>query len=108
MPSNSPSGKIVQNQFNKNRILSQFIQEVWNEGNADAAARYVAPSYTIHHDPGDPWHQRTLTAAEFAERVRVSRGPFPDQRFELLETFSDGNAVVATWLWAGTHRGDLP
>ena len=94
--------------LNRNRVLSRFIQEVWNEGNADAAERYIAQSYTVHHDPGDPWHQRTLTAAEFTERVRLSRAPFPDQRFELLETFSDGNAVVATWLWTGTHRGDLP
>ena len=91
-----------------NRVLSQFIQEIWNDGNIDAAERYIAPSYTVHHDPGDPWHQRTLTVAEFKERVRLSRAPFPDQRFELLETFGEGKAVVATWLWAGTHRGDLP
>jgi steroid delta-isomerase-like uncharacterized protein len=98
----------VLSKLSKNRVLSQFIQEVWNEGNADAAEHYIAQSYTVHHDPGDPWHQRTLTPAEFIERVRLSRAPFPDQRFELQETFSDGNAVVATWLWAGTHRGDLP
>jgi steroid delta-isomerase-like uncharacterized protein len=62
--------------LSKNKVLAMFIQEVWNEGKADAAERYSAP--------------------------------FPDQRFDLLETFSDDNAVVATWLWAGTHRGDLP
>jgi steroid delta-isomerase-like uncharacterized protein len=96
------------NKLSKNNVLAMFIQEVWNEGNADAAERYIAQSYTVHHDPGDPCHQRKLTAAEFTERVRLSRAPFPDQRFELLETFSDDNAVVATWLWAGTHRGNLP
>jgi steroid delta-isomerase-like uncharacterized protein len=98
----------VPNKLSKNRALSKFIQEIWNEGNINAAERYIAQSYTVHHDPGDPWHQRKLSVAEFCERVRLSRAPFPDQRFELQETFSNRNAVVATWLWAGTHRADLP
>ena len=37
-----------------------------------------------------------------------SRAAFPDQRFDLQELFADGGAVVMTWLWTGTHRGDLP
>jgi steroid delta-isomerase-like uncharacterized protein len=96
------------NNFNKKRMLDNFIQEVWSDGNADAAENYIAESYTIHHDPGDPWHQRTLTRTEFKERVRSSRAPFPDQRFDLQQTFADGNAVVATWFWAGTHAKDFP
>jgi steroid delta-isomerase-like uncharacterized protein len=96
------------NKSNKKRMLENFISEVWSEGNVDAAERYIAQSYTIHHDPGDAWHQRELTRAEFKERVRSSRAPFPDQRFELQQTFADGNAVVATWFWTGTHMGDIP
>ena len=34
--------------LSKNKVLSMFIQEVWNERNADAAERYIAPSYTVH------------------------------------------------------------
>ncbi|HTV07021.1 MAG TPA: hypothetical protein VME86_16755 [Acidobacteriaceae bacterium] len=34
--------------------LAQFIRQVWDEGDADAADAYLAPTYTIHHDPGDP------------------------------------------------------
>jgi steroid delta-isomerase-like uncharacterized protein len=100
--------KSVPSKLSIKNVLARFIQEIWNEGNVDAADRYIAQSYTVHHDPGDPWHQRQLTVAEFKERVCLSRAPFPDQRFELQQTFSDGNAVVATWLWVGTHRGDLP
>jgi steroid delta-isomerase-like uncharacterized protein len=96
------------NNYNKKNILAQFIQEVWSKGNADAAESYIAESYTIHHDPGDPWHQRSLTRAQFKERVHSSRAPFPDQCFELHQTIADGNAVVATWFWTGTHAGDLP
>jgi steroid delta-isomerase-like uncharacterized protein len=96
------------NKSNKKSMLQNFIKDIWTDGNVDAAEKYIAESYTIHHDPGDAWHQRKLTRAEFKERVRSSRAPFPDQRFELQQTIADGNAVAATWFWSGTHLGDIP
>lgn len=54
-------------------LLTQFIDEVWNAGNAEAADRYIAPAYTIHHDPGDPWEKKTLDLARYKERARLSR-----------------------------------
>ena len=89
-------------------IVHDFLREVWNDGDEAAVDRYLASRYTLHHDPGDPWHGRSLTVDEYRERLRVSRAPFPDQRFELVELFADGSAVIATWTWNGTHLGDLP
>jgi steroid delta-isomerase-like uncharacterized protein len=94
--------------ININNALKNFINDVWSCGRVDACDSYLADTYTIHHDPGDPWHQRTLSLAEFKERVRSSRQPFPDQRFDLQETFVAGDAVAATWFWSGTHTGDIP
>ena len=88
--------------------LIRFVDEVWNEGDVEAADRYIAPRYTIHHDPGDPWHRQTLDLAGFKQRVRLSRAPFPDQRFDIAGLFADGDAIVMTWFWKGTHAGDLP
>jgi steroid delta-isomerase-like uncharacterized protein len=92
----------------RKELLTRFLREVWTEGDADAAGRYLAEAYTIHHDPGDPWHGRTLDLAEYENRVRVSRAPFPDQRFEVQQLIAEGDSVAVTWLWTGTHRGDLP
>lgn len=92
----------------KKEILSEFIREVWNEGQIDRSDLYLTPTYTIHHDPGDAWEHRTLDRAGFQERVRISRMPFPDQRFEIQELIAEENAVVMTWLWTGTHLGDIP
>ena len=92
---------------NLKTILTRFIREVWDEGNAEAADKYIAHKYTIHHDPGDPWDKKVLDLPGYKERVRILRGPFPDQRFAIQGLFADGNAVVVTWFWTGTHRGDI-
>jgi len=92
----------------KKEILAAFIQEVWNEGNLAAADKYIAGKYTIRHDPGDPWDKQELDLQGFKDRLRLSRAPFPDQRFEIQELFADGEAVVMTWFWTGTHLGDMP
>ena len=87
--------------------LANFIEQVWSEGNVDAADDYLAPRYTIHHDPGDPWDGQTLDLAGFKERVIASRVPFPDQRFTISEMIAEGDRVVATWHWIGTHHGEI-
>lgn len=92
----------------RKQIVADLLREVWSEGRVEASDDYIAPRYTIHHDPGDPWATRELDIEGYKARVRESRAPFPDQRFEVHETFADGNAVVVTWLWTATHRGDLP
>ncbi len=89
-------------------MLTRFIRDVWSEGHVAATEKYVAARYTIHHDPGDPWEGRELDLAGYKDRVAISRAAFPDQRFDIQELFADGNAVVMTWLWAGTHKGDIP
>lgn len=88
--------------------LAAFIHEVWDLGDAAAAGRYLAPRYTIHHDPGDPWEGEVLDLEGYCARVRLSRAPFPDQTFAIQRLCADGDAVNMTWLWKATHLGDFP
>lgn len=91
----------------KDRV-TRLLEDVWSDGNLAAAEELVAPAYTIHHDPGDPWHGRTLDLQGFQDRVAQSRAPFPDQRFEIVSLLAEGDLVAVSWHWKGTHRGDLP
>jgi steroid delta-isomerase-like uncharacterized protein len=91
----------------KQDILKEFIRRVWNEGDADAASDFIAPYYTIYHDPGDPWEGVTLDLEGFKDRVRKSRTPVPDQHFDLQEVFENETSVAITWLWQGTHMGPI-
>lgn len=90
------------------RTLTQFIHEVWSEGDIEASAKYLAPQYTIHHDPGDPWERQTLDLAGYKMRVNRLRAPFPDQKFAIQDLWAEGNAIAITWLWEATHQGDIP
>lgn len=92
----------------RKRILADFFRDVWTEGDVAACGAYLAPTYTIHHDPGDPWDGQTLSVEGFQSRLFESRRPFPDQTFEIRGLFEDHDSVVVTWDWHATHLGDLP
>ena len=88
--------------------LTAFFDEVWNRRDLSRLERHLAPSYRIFSDPGDPWDGKTLTRAEFAERLTISCAPFPDQEFTIVDFLVDGARIVADWRWTGTHLGDIP
>lgn len=92
----------------RTQLLARFLEEVWNEGRENAVDRYLAPTYTIHHDPHDPWHGKTLSREEFKQRLRASRDPFPDQQFNVAHSAEEGDRVAVCWTWAATHAGDIP
>lgn len=91
----------------KTEILKSFIREVWNEGDINAIPEYIADRYTVIHDPGDPWDGMELDVAGFQNRVSTSRAPVPDQRFEIQELYENEDSVCITWLWSGTHLGEI-
>lgn len=84
--------------------LAQFIERVWNNGECAAVPEYIAPVYTIRHDPGDPWEGHRLDHAAFITRLETSRTPFPDQHFTILHMSETANAVIIAWTWLATHR----
>lgn len=96
------------NAAEKKAFVAAFLDIVWTRGDVSEVERFLAPRYTIRSDPGDPWDGRTLTREEFAERLTISRAPFPDQVFIVDEMIADEAGVAVAWRWEGTHLADLP
>jgi steroid delta-isomerase-like uncharacterized protein len=89
-------------------LLTGFLREIWSGGNVERCATYLAETYTIHHDPGDPWEGQSLDIDAFKARVALSRAPFPDQQFQVQDMIAGPGRVVVTWLWSATHTKDYP
>ena len=107
-PADQGIHEAIMSEHPRKQRLVRFIKQVWDEGDADAADAYLAETYTIEHDPGDPWEGMVLDLEGFKDRVRQSRAAFPDQRFDIKGLYADGDSVIMTWLWSATHRGNLP
>ena len=88
-------------------VIVDLHRLVWNRGDYREIERLVAPSYTIHFDPGDPWAGQTLDRRAYEERVDYSRHAFPDLEFTVHEAVSAGARVAVRWSAEGTHAGNL-
>lgn len=88
-------------------VLKNLLHDLWDEGRADMVEAYIAEKYTIRHDPGDPWHGQTLDREGYRNRLMASRAPFPDQKFNVVEMVAEGDKVAVSWMWEGTHKGEL-
>lgn len=81
---------------------------VWNRGDASAVDRFLADTYVIHSDPGDPWDGQTLSRETFKQRLLTSRGQFPDLYFDVSDTIAEGDRVAIAWTMRGTQTGSVP
>lgn len=93
------------NKTNK-ALLLLFIDEIWNQGDFSRLETFLAPKYTIHQDPGDPWEFQTLNLATFKDRVNSSRSVFPDLHFTVKEAIAERDKVAIGWHFQGTHKGN--
>lgn len=95
------------NMTKKEIFLRSFLDEVWNQHRPDKVVEYLADSYTIHLDAGDPWEGKTIDIPTFKERLQHSFVPFPDIHFDVQSSVSDADTVAITWILTGTHLGQM-
>lgn len=94
--------------MSRKALLADFLETVWSQGDVSRLAQFLAESYWLEHDPGDPWEGQRLSRAGFRDRVLTSRAGAPDQRFTVVQMVEEAGTIAAAWTWAGTHLGDLP
>jgi len=95
------------NRSERKKLLALFLEEVWSQGRIEACDDFIGETYTVRHDPGDPWDGQTLSRNGFKQRVHLSREPLPDQRFTLVSMVEDGDSIAIAWTWAASHTGNV-
>lgn len=94
--------------MNRKEFLAEFLDTVWSHSDVSGLERFLADSYWIEHDPGDPWEGQRLSREGFRDRLLTSRAAAPDQVFKPVQMIEEGDSIAAAWTWAGTHLGELP
>ena len=90
------------------KLLKQFMDEVWNQGDFTNLAQMVADPYAVISDPGDPWNGQSIGFETFKARVGYTRNAFPDVSFQIEEAVEGQDVTALRWMMTGTHLGDLP
>jgi len=93
--------------MNKERVLREFMDKVWNNKRKDLVETYVNNEYKIHLDPGDNWEGKILDHNEFKKRLDFSFDSFPDINFEITSAIEDEEHVAITWILTGTNKGPI-
>jgi len=83
-------------------LVRRFYEEVWNEGNVDAAEEIFAPGY-VRHDLRST--RAAPGGAGMAAIAAAFRAAFPDLRMVVDLILSDGDLVAARWTSTGMFSG---
>ncbi len=93
--------------MSKEKVLRDFINQVWNNQKKDLVEKYVSDEYTVHLDTGDNWEGKVLSHQEYKERLDFSFNSFPDMHFEITSAIEEENHVAITWILTGTNLGKI-
>ncbi len=85
-------------------IVRRQEEELFTQGNLDAADEIYAPNY-VGHDPTNPEDIRGLEAAKQA--AADYREAFPDLQVTIEDLIAEGDKVAARVRFRGTHQGEL-
>ena len=82
-------------------FVRQFTEVVINQGDMDAAAKYVWED--VVEEVPLPGQGPGLDGLKDA--LRSMRAGFPDLNFSIKEQISEGDKVASRFEWTGTHTG---
>jgi steroid delta-isomerase-like uncharacterized protein len=85
-------------------IVRRLYEEVWNERKLEVVDELVSPSHAL---------QDTIVSGSqvgpglYRRRVVEFMTGFPDICFTMEDTIAEGEKVVVSWIFSGTHKGEF-
>jgi steroid delta-isomerase-like uncharacterized protein len=90
------------------RLVRRLFDEVYNQGQFDAADELIAKGYVSHNK----LELEVLGPQGIKDAARVQRAAFPDQVSEIVDLIAEDDKVVVRCRDTGTHTGaafmDIP
>lgn len=79
--------------------IRAFFDEVWNQGDESAIARYIAENAAGNDEDFG------MGREGFTRQWRQWQSAFSDLHFQIDEIVAEGDTVVARWTLTGKHTG---
>ena len=73
------------------RLVEDFYEGIWNDGNLDAAAELLTPEFSLRGSLGNEMRGREA----FQNYVRTVRAALADYQCEILSCVAEGNQAFA-------------
>jgi steroid delta-isomerase-like uncharacterized protein len=86
------------------RVVGEFIQALFTNGDVSAVDRHLAPDF-VAHDP--PMPDLTEDAAGFRDAATRIRAAFPDWHSDVHLLLAEGDYVAEHFTASGTQRGEI-
>ena len=79
----------------------KFVQEIFNEGNVNAASNFVTPDVIYHG------LEEVNGLDEFKKWIRGDHESFPDMHVTIVDDFAEQDKVAIRWTWKGTFEKEF-
>ena len=81
------------------RLVEDFYERIWNDGNVDAAAELLTPEFSFRGSLGSEMWGREA----FKNYVRSVRVTLADYQCEILSCVAEGDQAFAKMRFSGRH-----
>jgi predicted ester cyclase len=81
------------------RLVEDFYERIWNDGNLDAAAELLTPEFSFRGSLGNEMRGREA----FKNYVRSVRVALADYQCEILSSVAEANRAFAKMCFSGRH-----
>jgi steroid delta-isomerase-like uncharacterized protein len=96
-------GDLYMSEENK-AVVRRELEEIFTQGNLDAAQDVYAPNYYSHQPAGSEDISGLEAIKQFTAGVRQA---FPDMQITIEDQVAEGDKVVTRFTSRGTHQGEL-
>ena len=84
--------------------VRRLYEEVWNKRKPELIPEVIAPSHALH-DPNAAGS--SIGPEAYLRQYTTFITAFPDLKFTIEDTVTEGDKVVVSWTIVGTHKGEF-
>jgi predicted ester cyclase len=97
----------MSNKYNDNIQVIKSVIDTINTGDTENVSDFIGPTYYNHESQMDSVRSKMRGPEEFIDTVRNLRKAISDLHYELIDSLSSNNKVIAIVSVVGKHTGSF-